>query len=224
MYDLQHGFRERRSCETQLAMLIEDLARNASLGKQTDIILLDFSKAIDKVNHSKLLWKLHQYGIRGHVLGWIRAKKFLGSRSQQVVIDREESEPIAPYQSHLVSPRAWCWGRSSSLCILMICLMRSASRFACLLTIQPCIYYLTMEGEDDSSALQTDLDILSTWESRWDMEFNSSKCQVVHVTGTKVPVKKTMYCMDRYWSQSQVPDILGLISLVISPGKPMSTV
>ena len=73
MYDLQHGFRERRSCETQLIMLIEDLARNASAGRQTDIILLDFSKAFDKVNHSKLIWKLHQYGIRGHVLSWIRA-------------------------------------------------------------------------------------------------------------------------------------------------------
>ena len=59
--------------------------RNVSAGKQTDIILLDFSKAFDKVNHSKLLWKLHQYGIRGHVLDWVRA--FLGSRSQQVVID-----------------------------------------------------------------------------------------------------------------------------------------
>ena len=31
MYDLQHGFREKRSCETQLIMLIEDLARNARL-------------------------------------------------------------------------------------------------------------------------------------------------------------------------------------------------
>ena len=35
-------------------MLVEDLARNAGLGKQTDLILLDFSKAFDKVNHSKL--------------------------------------------------------------------------------------------------------------------------------------------------------------------------
>ena len=35
-------------------MLIEDLARTASAGKQTDIILLDFSKPFDKVNHSKL--------------------------------------------------------------------------------------------------------------------------------------------------------------------------
>ena len=73
-------------------MLIEDLARSASVGKQTDIILLDFPKAFDKVNHSKLLWKLHQYGIRGHVLDWVRA--FLGSRSQRVVIDGEESESI----------------------------------------------------------------------------------------------------------------------------------
>ena len=77
LYDLQHGFREKRSCETQLLMLIEDLASGASVGKQTDIILLDFSKAFDKVNHSKLLWKLHQYGICGHVLDWVRA--FLGS-------------------------------------------------------------------------------------------------------------------------------------------------
>ena len=52
----------------------------------------DFSKDFDKVNHSKLLWKLHQYGIRGRELAWIRA--FLGSRSQQVVIDGEESESI----------------------------------------------------------------------------------------------------------------------------------
>ena len=68
MYDLQHGFWERRSCETQLVSLIEDLARKSSLGKQTDLILLDFSKAFDKVNHSKFLWKLHSYGIRNTTL------------------------------------------------------------------------------------------------------------------------------------------------------------
>ena len=79
MYDLQHGFREKRSCETQLIMLVEDLARNAGLGKQTDLILLDFSKAFDKVNHSKLIWKLHNYGIRSNVLNWIVA--FLGDRA-----------------------------------------------------------------------------------------------------------------------------------------------
>ena len=83
LYDLQHGFRAKRSCETQLTMLIEELARNVSVGKQTDLVLLDFSKVFDKVNQSKLLWKLQQYEIRGHALGWIRA--FLGNRYQSVV-------------------------------------------------------------------------------------------------------------------------------------------
>ena len=90
--DLQHGFRAKRSCETQLTMLFEYLARNTSAGKQTDLILLDFSKAFDKVNHSKLLWKLHQYGIRSKALSWIRA--FLGNRSQTVVLEGEESESV----------------------------------------------------------------------------------------------------------------------------------
>ena len=92
MYGMQHGFRKKRSCETQLFMMIENLARNASAGNQTNVILLDFSNAFDKVSHSKLLWKLHQYGIRGKVRSWIQV--FLGNRSQQVVIDGEESDSI----------------------------------------------------------------------------------------------------------------------------------
>ena len=65
---------------------------NTSAGKQTDLVLLDFSKAFDKVNHSKLLWKLHQYGIRGTALSWTRA--FLGNWSQIVVLEGEESGSV----------------------------------------------------------------------------------------------------------------------------------
>ena len=35
--------------------------------------------------------------------------------------------------------------------------------------------------DDDSNMLQQELDRLSVWESLWDIEFNPSKCQVVHV-------------------------------------------
>ena len=52
---------------------------------QTDLILLDFSKAFDKVAHEKLTQKLHHYGIRGDSLKWI--KDFLDNRKQAVVIN-----------------------------------------------------------------------------------------------------------------------------------------
>ena len=92
LYDLQHGFREKRSCETQLIMLVDKLAKNMQTGKQTDLIILDFSKAFDKVAHEKLLLKLHQYGIRGDTLNWI--KDFLDNRKQTVVINGINSDEV----------------------------------------------------------------------------------------------------------------------------------
>ena len=44
LFELQHGFREKRSCETQLVMLVDEIAKNMQTGKQTDLILLDFIK------------------------------------------------------------------------------------------------------------------------------------------------------------------------------------
>ena len=73
LYELQHGFRERRSSETQLIMLVDELSKNMQMGKQTDLISLYFSKAFYKVAHEKLLQKLHFYGIRGDTLKWIKA-------------------------------------------------------------------------------------------------------------------------------------------------------
>ena len=61
LYDLQHGFRSRVSCETQLIQFTNDLVTNMQSGAQTDVIVMDFSKAFDKVSHTKLVDKLHHY-------------------------------------------------------------------------------------------------------------------------------------------------------------------
>ncbi len=42
LYDLQHGFRERRSCETQLLQLVDDLTSSLTQGKQVHLVLLVF--------------------------------------------------------------------------------------------------------------------------------------------------------------------------------------
>ena len=59
----QHGFRKRRGCETELVMVVNDFAKILNNSQQVDTILLDFSKAFDKVNHRKLLMKMEHYGI-----------------------------------------------------------------------------------------------------------------------------------------------------------------
>ena len=63
------------------------------MGKQTDLILFDFSKVFVKVVHEKLISKLHFYGIRGKTLSCV--KDFLDSRSQAVVLNGVETDKIA---------------------------------------------------------------------------------------------------------------------------------
>ena len=52
---LQHGFRAQHSCETQLLLASTDLVQNFENKLQTDVIVLDFSKAFDVVAHQRLL-------------------------------------------------------------------------------------------------------------------------------------------------------------------------
>jgi hypothetical protein len=52
LIDAQHGFRNSRSCESQLIMTVQVLADSLNRNEQVDGILLDFSKTFDKAfNH-----------------------------------------------------------------------------------------------------------------------------------------------------------------------------
>ena len=86
LYDWQHGFRSKRSTETQLVTLIHELGKNLNR-KQTDITftVLDFSKAFEKVSHQQLSIKLDHYGIRGSTLCWINS--FLSDRTQKMILE-----------------------------------------------------------------------------------------------------------------------------------------
>ena len=69
----QHGFCHKRSCETQLINTVNDLSKCFYQNGQCHILLLDFSKAFDKVPHSRLYLKLEHYGIDGIFLLWIKS-------------------------------------------------------------------------------------------------------------------------------------------------------
>ena len=50
--DRQFGFRSKHSCESQLFITINDIAKQIDTNLQVDAAILDFSKAFDKVSHS----------------------------------------------------------------------------------------------------------------------------------------------------------------------------
>ncbi len=187
LYDLQHGFREKRSCETQLVSLIDDLSRNLQAGRQTDLVLLDFSKAFDKVNHEKLLHKLHTYGVRGNTLAWIGG--FLNERTQKVVLNGVSSSSASVSsgvpQGSVLGPLLF----SVYINDLPVGTQSTVRLFA-----DDTAIYLTISKQSDSLTLQKDLDTLQRWEETWDMEFNPSKCQVLHITRARTPVK-TQYLL-----------------------------
>ena len=69
--EVQYGFRPHHSCEAQLLLTTNDLVNAIDNKLQTDMAVLDFSKAFDKVAHTRLINKLEFYGITGEILRWI---------------------------------------------------------------------------------------------------------------------------------------------------------
>ena len=94
LVDYQHGFRQKYSCEqTQLIKTLEEISKNLDGndgGTQTDLIILDFSKAFNSVPHQRLN-KLEYYGIRDDTSKWI--KHWLTSREQCVLVNGCRNSP-----------------------------------------------------------------------------------------------------------------------------------
>ena len=64
---LVNGFWRGRSCETQLLEFVEEVSSGLDSGTGTDVVVMDFAKAFDRVNHSLLTHKLSRYGIQNNI-------------------------------------------------------------------------------------------------------------------------------------------------------------
>ena len=89
LYPIQHGFRSKLSCETQLLTFTQVIFDSMASGKQTDVAVMDFSEAFDKVYHQRLILKLKRMGINNKTSNWIGA--WLSNRFQRVVVDGHTS-------------------------------------------------------------------------------------------------------------------------------------
>ena len=189
-YQLNISFRKRRSCETQLIQTVDDLAKNLHDAGQIDAVLLDFSKAFDKVSHPHLAAKLYHCGMRGNTLDWIQS--FLGNRTQEVVLEGKRSFTAAVTsgvpQGTVLSP------------VLFLCyindLPEQVSSTARLFA-DDCLLYWNINATADADKLQEDIDRFQKWEADWLMEFNLDKCEIIRITNRRK--KKVVSCYLIHW-------------------------
>ena len=150
---------------------VHDFAYSLNDGKQTDAIILDFTKAFDKVSYKHLCTKLRYYGTRGPTLDWIN--DFLSNRSQQVILDGCSSESL-PVTSGV--PQGTVLGPLLFLCYvndIPDCVSSNICLYA-----NDILLYRTINTIDDCIQLQDDLYALQQWEKRWQMHFNPMKMQI----------------------------------------------
>ena len=136
---------------------------------QTDVIIMDFAKAFDKVPHRRLLYKLEYYGIRGSTHKW--TSSWLSQRSQKVVLDGQASDPVLVLSG---VPQGSVLG--SILFLIFINDLPENIRSSVRLFADDCVLYRNIKSPIDCKILQDDLNSHAQWETDWQMKLNVAKC------------------------------------------------
>ena len=172
---LQHGFRSGHSCESQLIITMHDVMKTFDQRIQTDMVILDFSKAFDTMSHRRLLFQLQNYGIS--VTTHALISSFLTHREQRVVVDGEASLSCfvdsGVTQSTVLGP------------LLFPCHINDLPNSVTSqvrLFADDCLLYRHVNSIDGQILLQQDLKSLEAWAHGSGMRFNATKSYLMSIS------------------------------------------
>ena len=170
----QHGFMNSRSCLTNLLLFQEKLSKYTDDGYPVDVLYFDFSKAFDRVPHTRLLLKLKAHGIGETLCRWIES--WLTEREQRVVVNGKVSEwgsvGSGVAKVSVLGPTAFLVHISD----LDIEVKNDILKFA-----DDTKLFAAIRSDEDADRLQDDVSKLYEWSKKWQMNCNVDKCNCVHI-------------------------------------------
>ena len=171
----QHGFLKRHSTSTNLLESINDWSISISNRKSVNIAYIDYKSAFDCISHRKLMIKLSSYGINGNLYLWIEA--FLTNRSQSVKVNSFLSTPC-PVSSGV--PQGSVLGPLLFSCFINdVTDQLDPTAFTKLFADDIKLY--TSFSNISPSILQSQLDIIQSWSSLWQLRISHSKCNILTI-------------------------------------------
>ena len=166
----QHGFLPSRSTTTQLLSCLSDWTLAKAKKEPCYVIYLDFKKAFDSVDHSKLLHKLSSYGIEGQVKGWIGS--YLGNRQQRVSVEDKLSAP-APVTSGIL--QGSCIGPVLFVLYINDLLDLLSQNGVCVAAFADDIKLYS----NDPKKLEAAMGVVEAWSQKWQLFLSAEKCQSI---------------------------------------------
>ena len=188
----QFGFRPGRSTEDQLLLTYDDITKNLDVGHVTDLILFDFSKAFDKVDHSILLQKLRCLRFGDQIFNWIR--DFLIGRSMRVMAKDTCSEPAEVLsgvpQGSVLGPVLFLLFINHVAANLSCKYMIFADDLKVYTRIDPCD-----TSEEQANAFQEDVRRLNETADSWGLKMNLKKTVALRFRRRFHPVTPPLYML-----------------------------
>ena len=183
----QFGFLNGRSTVLQLLTVLDKWTKIIDEGVTIDCVYFNFKKAFDKVPHQRLIHKVEQYGIKEDIINWI--KSFLDSRTQQVVINGELSEPknvtSGIPQGSVLGPL---------LFVIFINDLPDLVKSDMFLFADDTKIFRRISTKQDEVILQEDINEMLKWSDKWQLEFHPGKCVKMSFNNKELENRK--YNMD----------------------------
>lgn len=175
----QFGFRTGHSTTLQLRRVLNNITGVAERGHHSTSVLIDVSKAFDRVWHEGLLYKLAQSPLPGRMFrliqSYLRLRTFSISVGQSTSTSRPVSSGVP--QGSVLGPVLYLWYTND---------IPVAPRIQLSLYADDALFTTSSANLRMARVyMQRQLDLLQPWLTKWRIKANADKCEAIAFTRSR---------------------------------------